>query len=160
MVSPWRMNLQPASYNGAGFFVDVDARSGGRRIALHEYPKRDDPYAEDMGRRARRFSITAYVIGPNFTAARDALIEQLEADRPGMLIRPTTVADMLVVVDTYNITERRERGGTATFEITFIEAGINTSSIMTDDTQANVNSAVNAAVPGAFAASSDMDLTK
>jgi hypothetical protein len=29
---------------------------------VHEYPNRDIPYAEDLGRRARRFSIGAFLI--------------------------------------------------------------------------------------------------
>ena len=153
-ISPWRLNLQPASYNGAGFFVDVDAKASGRRIALHEYPKRDIPYAEDMGRRAKRFTITAYVIGPYYEDDRDALIAQLDALGNGVLVRPTTIGDETVVVDTYSVTERRERGGSATFEIAFVEAGQNLSALAISDTQSGVTQQVDSAMAGS--SSSDL----
>ena len=143
--SPWRMRLQPASYNGVRFFVEADVKAGGRRIAVHEYPKRDVPYAEDMGRRAKRFSVTAYVIGPDFEDQRDALIDQFEALGNGELVRPTTIAPITVVVDTYSVTERREKGGYAFFEINFIEAGQNLSD-PAPDTQSQINGAVDNAV--------------
>ena len=145
-IAPWRLNLQPASYNGAGFFVDVDAKASGRRIALHEYPKRDIPYAEDMGRRAKRFTVTGYVIGPYYEDDRDALLAQLDALGNGVLVRPTTMADETVVVDTYTVTERRERGGSAAFEMTFIEAGQNLSATAIANTQAGVQSQVDQAM--------------
>jgi prophage DNA circulation protein len=145
LFAPWRQRLQPGSYNGVPFHVDVDARSGGRRIALHEFPKKDTPYAEDMGRRARRFSITCYVLGPDYTFNRDDLIEQLEQEGPGLLIHPTRGDDM-VVVDQYSVTERRERGGVADFEIAFTEAGSNDFSALGIDTQGQVSTAAQNAI--------------
>ncbi|HEY2210277.1 MAG TPA: DNA circularization N-terminal domain-containing protein [Bradyrhizobium sp.] len=136
-ASPWRSRLLPGSFNGVQFHVDVGARSSGRRIALHEFPKRDTPYAEDMGRRARRFSVTCYVLGPDYTFNRDALIEQFEQEGPGLLVHPT-FGEQLVAVDQYSITERRERGGVADFEITFVEAGSNAFLGAFTDTQSTV----------------------
>src|SRR5690348_3948807 len=106
----WRDRLVPASFRGVQFHVEIQARSGGRRLAPHEYPKRDDPYTEDMGRRGRAFSITAYLIGPGFRDDRDALISALETEGPGLLRLPTGHA-MQVLCSTYNAAERRERGG-------------------------------------------------
>lgn len=55
--------LQPASYKGVPFYVETGGRSSGRRIVPHEFPKKDNyPYSEDMGRRIRRFAVTAYII--------------------------------------------------------------------------------------------------
>jgi prophage DNA circulation protein len=55
--NPWRDVLlsQPASFRGVIFHVETGGKSSGRRTVTHEYPKRDDPYAEDMGRVARHF---------------------------------------------------------------------------------------------------------
>jgi prophage DNA circulation protein len=50
-LGAWAANLQPASWRGVPFAVEVDTYRGGRRIALHEYPYRDDPWLEDTGRR-------------------------------------------------------------------------------------------------------------
>jgi prophage DNA circulation protein len=64
----------------------------GRRTVQHEYPQRDTPFAEDMGRAARRFSLDAYVLGPDYDQARDRLIDALEARGPGLLHRSTAGA--------------------------------------------------------------------
>jgi len=55
-------------YDGVPFFVDSGARDTGRRTVVHEYPKRDNPYAEDMGRRAIEYSVRGYVISFMFDA--------------------------------------------------------------------------------------------
>ena len=64
----WRDRLLPASFRGARFFVATDTRQGGRRLAVHEYPLRDIPYAEDLGRKARTYAIEAVLVGPNTIA--------------------------------------------------------------------------------------------
>jgi prophage DNA circulation protein len=136
-----RPDLQPASYNGVQFHVETDSRSSGRRVAMHEFPKREIPYAEDMGRRARRFTISAYVIGPNFQQQRNALIEQLETEGNGQLVLPTdqTFDSRTVVVENYSVSERRNQGFYAEFEITFCEAGQALGTQTTQDSQAQVS---------------------
>ena len=58
----WRDNLVPASFRGAVFHVETSGRRSGRRTVVHEYPKRNIPYSEDMGRSAVKWSFTAYLI--------------------------------------------------------------------------------------------------
>ena len=164
-VPQWKLNLQPASYNGVGFFVNVGSRVGGRRIINHEYPKRDTPYAEDMGRKSRRFTVTGYVIGPNYTDDRDVLISELELEGPGTLVLPTgleRVGTSRVTIENFGVTERVERGGEAVFEMSFMEAGVNTSTISVSDTAGAVSKNVDSAVgstsdPSSFFSSSDFD---
>jgi hypothetical protein len=59
---PFRDELLPASFRGAPFFCEANSRDNGRRIIVHEFPKKDLPYAEDMGRKAKSFSIRAFCI--------------------------------------------------------------------------------------------------
>jgi prophage DNA circulation protein len=146
-ISAWRLNLKPASYNGVGFYVDLNTRSGGRRKALHEFPKGDTPYLEDMGRKAKRFTVACYLIGSDYEDQRDALIEQLEDEGNGQLVHPTYTDVDTVGVESYSVTERREQGGYATVEIVFIEAGQDVTSITVTDTPSAVTSTVNSAVP-------------
>src|ERR1017187_7604807 len=138
----WRMSLQPASFRGVGFHVEADAKASGRRLVAHEFPKQDTPYTEDMGRRVRRFRVGAYIIySPNnldYQQERDDLVDALEsADGAGQLVHPSLGVDT-VLVDTYSVTEHRERGGYAEFEIEFIEAGTQAYSTPTPDTNGNV----------------------
>lgn len=144
-VPAWRLRLQPASFNGVAFHIDDTSRASGRRIALKEFPKKNIPYGEDMGRRAKRFTIKAYVIGDDYTDQRDALIEELEAEGPGILVHPTYVDYDQVNCENYSVTERRERGGIAEFEITFSEAGQDPSTVSSTDTQSGVSNAADTA---------------
>ena len=142
IIEPWKARLVPASFQGAGFKVDVSARSGGRRTVLHEFPKRDDPYAEDMGRAAQRFTIAGYVLGADYFDQRDALIAALETEGSGTLIHPT-MGEFHVNPGPYSVTEHRERGRIAEFEMSFVEAGSNGNASPSSDTQSNVSAAAN-----------------
>lgn len=119
----WRARLRPASFRGAQFKIEASSRRGGRRVAFHEFPKRDDPYAEDMGRRGRRFQVTGYIVGENYMLARDMLIRACEQEGPGMLIFDR-LGEFLVVCEQYGVSETRERGGICEFDLVFLEAGV------------------------------------
>jgi prophage DNA circulation protein len=140
----WRDRLQPASFRGAFFHVEVNSKGSGRRVALHEFPKRNLPYAEDMGRRAYRFSCQGYIIVSPFETdyipARDALDDALAADGPGWLILPT-FEPMEVMVEQYTINETREKGGIAVFDMNFVERGKPLSYDVQPDTSQQVSAA-------------------
>lgn len=118
----WRDNLRPASFRGIPFEVTGADQSGGRRSVTHEYPQKDKPFSEDMGRKAREFSITAFVIGDDYMVKRDALFQALEAEGPGELVHPYR-GTMQVVVPSFRMSERFEEGRMASFDITFGEDG-------------------------------------
>ena len=143
-TAPWKLALTPASFRGVQFHVETGEQAGGRRDVLHEFPNRDTPYSEDLGRRARRFSVTAYIIGPTYTINRDALTAVLEQAGPGTLILPTQSAQQ-VQVDHYSVIEQRQRGGMCTIEMTFTEAGQAISTSFGIDTVSAVVSAASAA---------------
>ena len=131
--NPWRDRWQQASFRGAIFYSEHDARSGGRRLAIHSYPK-GGIYTEDMGHRVIRHPVTGYLIGPNYLGPRDDLINALETEGPGMLIHPL-LGQMQVSCETYTVTETRERGGYCQFEMMFVEAGADAGSSPTASTQ-------------------------
>ncbi len=135
----------PASFRGAQFHVETGSKSGGRRIVNHEFPKRDIPYAEDMGRKSRRFPIVGYLIGEDYVQRRNALVSACEAGTPGMLQHPT-MGMQLVVCDGYTVTERRERGRMCEVEMNFVEAGQSVANQQqSSDTTGNVSTAAEAA---------------
>ena len=61
MSRDWTKTLWPASYKGAPFWVENDSLPDGRRLVVHEFPNRDEPFVEDMGRKAGTIEVTAYV---------------------------------------------------------------------------------------------------
>ena len=68
-MSDWGDRLRSGSFRGVSFKVEISGRLGGCRAALFEFPKRDTPYTEGMGRRAKRFGMTCYVIGSDSASA-------------------------------------------------------------------------------------------
>lgn len=119
----WRDEYQPGSFRGAPFRTQSHERSGGRRNAVFEMPGRDEPLVEDLGRRARQFSLEFHVIGSDYRSQRDALIDALEAEGPGLLVHPWHGQIMVAVLD-YRSSESTEDGGMCWFTVTFQEAGI------------------------------------
>lgn len=118
----WRDQIQQGSFRGAPFRTEGSERTGGRRVVSHEFPGRDTPVTEDLGARAKTFSIDCHVVGADYLQKRNALLDALEAAGPGLLVHPQ-YGRMMVVVFDYSCTETTEEGGIARFSITFGEAG-------------------------------------
>lgn len=119
----WRDQYQPGSFRGVGFRTEYHERAGGRRVVQHEFPGRDEPVTEDLGRSARTFSIDCWIAGADYRTGRDALIDALEAFGPGLLVHPFH-GSMMVNAMTYSQTEDTEEGGMCRFSIEFAEAGV------------------------------------
>lgn len=118
----WRDELRTASFRGVRFHVEQGTIVAGRRLARHEYPQRDVPYLEDMGRKAREYKVEAYVIGADYMAARDELLAAVEKAGAGQLVHPWH-GTLSVTVSDCQLTESTQHGGFAKFALTFIEAG-------------------------------------
>lgn len=148
----WREQYQPGSFRGAAFRTEFEERMGGRRVVAHEFPGRDDPVTEDLGARAKTFSIDCHVIGAEFLTQRDGLLNALEAAGPGLLVHPQ-YGRMMVVVFDYSCSHSTEEGGIARFRITFGEAGQAVAAPAAEavgDDSAAAADAVIAEAPGAF----------
>lgn len=141
MISPWRQQLQPGSFRGVPFFIDAANSQVGRRTVLHEYPLRDDPFPEDMGRKAREFTIEAIVIGPDYFKARDALEAALQMPGPGTLVHPYRGTMEASLLPPARISESIQQGGMARFSLTFVEAGKNQQPNARADTRSLVDMA-------------------
>ncbi len=119
----WRDGLRPGSFRGVPFVTESHDHALGRRLATHEYPKRDVPYTEDMGRKARGFSMELFVIGEDYMAQRDRLREALEKGGPGELVHPY-LGTQTVQVGEGHLRESMREGRMARFSVTFVEAGL------------------------------------
>lgn len=118
----WRDNYRAATFRGVGFFVAKADSSHGRRQAVHEAAQRDTPFTEDLGRKAREFSISGYLLGAEYDVARKALEEACEKAGSGVLVHPYR-GEMTVVCRGLNISESSDEGGICTVSMTFLEAG-------------------------------------
>jgi prophage DNA circulation protein len=132
-VPPWRRDWMRASFGGAQFHCESNARESGRRIVEHQFPKKELPYAEDMGRSAREFTIRGYcIVYPSdvddlfqrdYRNPRNRLIKALEQDGPGKLQLPTQ-PEQIVVCTKYRMQEEEKFGGYCIFDMTFAEYGL------------------------------------
>ena len=119
----WKDRLQDASFRGVPFKVEDESSPVGRRVETHEYPNRDKPYTEDIGKITSRPSFSAYVVGDDCFDQRDRLIEALNKPGPGTLIHPT-YGEMNVCVDgDIPVSTTKTEGRMVRFDLKFVEAG-------------------------------------
>lgn len=122
-------NLLPASFRGAPFAVLADETGGGRRVALHQYPGRDEPWAEDMGRAARTFRLRGFIVdgdvvfvGGPIQLQRLLLLAALEKNGPGVMTHPT-LGVLNVSVVRFSLGQDLGAGRMSTVELEFVESG-------------------------------------
>ena len=127
----WFDQLQQASFRGVPFGVFGSDGRFGRRVAVHEYPNRDKPYIEDLGRSTRRISLTGFLIenslvygGGDALSQRDAMVAAAEAAGAGTLVHPTLGELQVSVPDGgLSVVERWDQGRYFEIGFTFIESG-------------------------------------
>jgi hypothetical protein len=77
-----------ARFDGAQFYVNVAEIEESRRIITHEYPGSELHDLEDLGRNARRLSVTAYFVSETADSEVAALRGRLAAPGAGQLTIP------------------------------------------------------------------------
>jgi prophage DNA circulation protein len=120
----WRDNLIDGALDGVPFEYRVVRNRFGRRTEVHEFPFRDDPFTEDLGKSARRFVIEAFVIGDNYASARDQLIQVCEAPGDKVFTHPYRGVFGVKVDGECEMIESDREGGMAVFTIPLVEAGL------------------------------------
>ena len=121
-MADWKRNLRRASFRSIPFLTESYGGEHGRRWADHEYPGRDVPYAEDMGRSQRVWRFTGYLIGDNYPTIRTLLVAACELPGPGPLVHPT-IGAVTVVCRKVEHSEERTRGRYVALQFEFAEAG-------------------------------------
>ncbi len=124
------MALREASFKGAKFHVEETGGQFGRRTVLHEYPFRDLPYGEDLGRAARRFDMTAFFID---AGEYQAFIDACESAGAGTLIHPFFGKAFVQLENSADVRYPRAEGGRYSVQLTFVEAGENTEPDAAED---------------------------
>lgn len=84
----WPRTLRPASFRGVPFYVERDQVETGRRLVVHEFPLKDAPYIEDLGRDTNKISVTAYLVGDTSDDAEKSLRSACEQRGSGSLSLP------------------------------------------------------------------------
>lgn len=128
----WRDQLRPASFRGVQFFVDSSQYSGGRRVSFHEFPDRDKPFAEDLGKVGDTFKVEGHILGDNYFQTKNSLINAVNKEGPGELVHPY-YGTLQVQIGAFSIDEDTKEGGIAKISFQFYEAGDNAFPKEVDD---------------------------
>lgn len=145
--SAWFEQLQPGSWRGVPFVMDTMTTAAGRRLAVHEYPYRDEVWAEDLGKLPRRFALVGFLVGDDVYQQRDAMLAACEQEGPGPLVHPT-MGPMTCVLMSFSVADRREHGRVVEFTAEFVLAG----DLLTPAIELATGQAVNDAVESVRAA--------
>lgn len=119
-MSEWRDRKQGASFRGVPFWLDADSVNVGRRTQLHEFPQRDQPFVEDLGRRTRQYKFTGFVVGDDCLSQRDKLLTALDTPGPGELVHPW-FGRLTVTAGDCEVSHARNEMGMVRFSLVFID---------------------------------------
>jgi len=118
----WRKGLRESSFRGVPFFYRESSKPVGRRLHVHQYPRRDETHAEDLGGVAKDWAYDAFVFGDDYMSQRDKLIDALNKEGPGEFIHPRE-GSFWVKAGLGSVSESTSEGGYAQFSLTFVYAG-------------------------------------
>lgn len=84
----WRDRYVQGSFRGIPFQIEIGEDERSQRMVVHEFPGRDKPYIEKLGKKATPFTIEAYLVGDDYLEQRDLLQDAFTATGPGKLVHP------------------------------------------------------------------------
>lgn len=146
-MASWRDRIDPelrGSFRGVEFHVESADTNGGRRWLVFEYPRRDQPYTEDMGRRAKEWSLSFFVVGDDYDLQRQRMDDALDAPGAATLVHPYR-GRLSVVATNVRSSESWNEGGICRYDVTFVESGEDLLPETSVDTQREVDQAADAA---------------
>jgi prophage DNA circulation protein len=122
--------LLPAMWRGVPFGVLSASTGVGRRVAVHEYPYRDTPYIEDLGRSVRRIRMRGFLVENDLATfmtgpvilQRGLMLAAAEQRGPGILIHPTLGRLNVSLVD-LEMQEKWDEGRYIELRFHFLDAG-------------------------------------
>lgn len=121
-MDTYRDRWQTGQYKGVTFLTDDHAAQDGRRLAVHEFPGRDDPVVEDLGAKAPEYRVNAYFIGEQYDQAAQTFSGLLREPGADWLIHPW-LGRVWVRPLTWSRTENNREQGVCTLAIQFAPGG-------------------------------------
>lgn len=118
MDQTWRDQMLPASFRGISFLIPQASVPVGMKVQLHEFPQRDEPYAEQMGKQAQVHRLVCWIIGDDCFERRDKFMEAVQTPGAGELVHPW-LGRMQVKAGEAELTHDFKQGGMAAFAVTF-----------------------------------------
>lgn len=156
----WQDDLRQASFRGVPFGVHDGTAQFGRRTVEHQYPFRDIPYLEDLGRAGRKINLTGFLLENDLVYDGGDVIDQLEqmiaaAETKGLgeLIHPVLGSLQVSLPEGgLSVEFRAEDGGYVKLGFGFIESG---QRLFPTNVTSTSDNTLNAAIDADAAASED-----
>lgn len=118
MEQTWRDQMLPASFRGIDFLIPQASVPVGMKVQLHEFPQRDEPFAEQLGKQAQVHRLVCWIIGDDCFERRDKFMEAVQTPGAGELVHPW-LGRMQVKSGEAELTHDFKQGGMAAFAVTF-----------------------------------------
>lgn len=112
-----------AKFRGVEFHHESGSQSGGRRIVVHEYPFREEHYTEDLGRKARTWTVSGYLLQPDVRDKMRRLRNAFEQFGAGPLYHAWANKTIIARVQDYSFDDTRDDLTRINFSATFVERG-------------------------------------
>lgn len=153
-LGPWADARLPGSWRGLPFKVRESEIRRGRRTTVHEYPKRDTVWVEDLGRATRIIAFRGFLVGDDVDSQLKAMLDAAETDGEGTLVHPAlgsmtaSLAQPLVARDTV------EEGRVWSLEFVFVTGASRSypvTSVATQSAALTAADACDATTAGSFA---------
>ncbi|MEN2426973.1 DNA circularization protein [Chromobacterium vaccinii] len=114
--------LVDASFRGVRFDCLKSVDSAQRDQAMHEYPYKDGADVEDLGRKARKVSLSAMFWGKDYQHRLRQFVAALDAAGPGELVHPVFGSMPQAQVVDYQISHDADATDSCTVEVNWVEA--------------------------------------
>ncbi len=114
----WRDELLPASFRGISFLIPQASVPVGMKGQLHEFPQRDEPYFEQLGKQSQVHRLTVWIIGDDCFERRDKFLEAIQTPGTGELVHPW-LGRMQVKAGEAELTHDYQQGGMVSMLATF-----------------------------------------
>lgn len=122
-MATFEEKLLPASFRGVPFNATASTLTIGRRTHVFEYPQRDKPFVEDLGKSAREITLTAVFAGPEYITGMNRLLEAMEQEGSGVLVHPMLGSMTVTPKATTKVTYSTTKLGFSSAELVFVESG-------------------------------------
>lgn len=117
----WR-TFVPASFKGLRFEVESDSGTGGRNVAVHEYVRAEFHDTEDLGVKATKWTVTAYIASDTVDIEATSVFATCTAPGAGLLVLPW-IQPALYRCTEVKRSSAKDTMGKIAFEMSFVAAG-------------------------------------
>ncbi len=118
----WKARYKQGKFRDVPFQIESGDDERSQSIVTHEFPARDKPFLESLGKKANRFTIEAFLIGDDYLEQRDNLQNACLQSGPGTLVHPF-YGDLTVHCESIRTRNDRSEMRMVRISMSFIEVG-------------------------------------